>query len=159
MTWADLKLMVYVTRWRAFFLSRVESHEGPIVFDQGPLYALARLKAKGLGIASTPAFLRWWEKMVTMWAGEMSLVIWLDASNEELLRRINERDGDHIIKGAPNDEGIVFLDHYRGVFEDVLDRVERSAGVEVVRMDTSEMGRDEVVHSVQALLDRLQEDP
>lgn len=150
-TWADFKLMVYVTRWRGFFLRRIENHDGPVVFDQGPLYALARLEAKGLGIGSTEAFRRWWGRMLTKWAKEMSLVIWLDATNEDLIRRINERAGSHTIKGAPTREATRFLDHYRTVFANLLRRVEQQ-GAEVVRVDTSDMERSEVVDSVRRLL-------
>ena len=158
MTWADFKLMAYIASWRTFLRNRQEYSGRPVVFDQGPLYALARLEAKGLGVASTPAFRRWWETKISMWADEMSLVVWLDATDAQLFNRINERSQDHIIKGSPFPEAVQFLDHYRSVFAEVIGRVEQSRNVKVVHVDTSEMKPDEVVARIRSLIDQLPRD-
>lgn len=151
MSWADFKLMAYVTGWREFLRGSPEYRDSTLIFDQGPLYALGRLEAKGLGVASTPTFRRWWDEMLSAWAAEISLVIWLDAADAELARRINQRSQGHVIKGRPIEESDRFLRHYRDVFAEVLRRVESEA-TEVVRFDTTTLDLEELTDTARNLI-------
>lgn len=152
MTWPDFKLMAYVTGWREFLRGQPEYGDSTLVLDQGPLYALGRLEAKELGVASTPRFRVWWDEMLSAWAGEISLIVWLDAANDQLIQRINRRPQDHTIKGVSTDEANRFLDHYRKVFTRLLKRVEELGGGDVVRVDTTNLDPDELVEQVQDLI-------
>lgn len=149
MTWADFKLMAYVTGWREFLRGLPEYDDSALVFDQGPLYALGRLEAKGLGIASTDTFERWWVEMLSVWAAEISLIVWVDATDEQLIKRINQRSQDHAMKGRPPGEGNRFVGHYREVFTRLLTRVEELEGTDVVRFDTTQHDTDELATRVQ----------
>ncbi len=58
MSWAEFKLMMYVTRWRSVFRRDRDRRDGITVLDQGPIYALVRLKAEGKPFTTTRAFER-----------------------------------------------------------------------------------------------------
>jgi len=57
----------------------------------------------------TPAFDAWWEDMLRLWVGELSAIVWLDAPDDVLWRRINGRSQLHRTKGEGVEEGHRFL--------------------------------------------------
>jgi deoxyadenosine/deoxycytidine kinase len=138
MSWPEFKLMVYVTRWRTVLHREIHRRGGVTVLDQGPIYSLVRLKAEGKPFTTSPAFEAWWEDMLQIWVEELSTVVWLDASNDVLWRRINGRPQLHKKKGEGVDEGRRFIDTYRRSFEEVLHRMESLGAPEVLRFDTEE---------------------
>jgi len=144
MSWPEFKLMVYVTRWRNVLHREMHRRGGVTVLDQGPIYALVRLKAEGKPFTISPAFEAWWEDMLQVWVEELSTVVWLDASDDVLWQRINGRSQLHKKKGEADDEGRRFIDTYRHSFEAVLDRMESSGTPEVLRFDTEEATADQL---------------
>lgn len=152
MTWADFKLMVYVTSWDRYLRNRPAPHG--LVFDQGPLYALVRLRAKGLGVASSPAFGEWWSGMLAKWLEKISLVIWLDAADDTLMERISRRDQGHLLKDAAADAGSAFLARYRSLFDEIASAIEANGGPEVVRIDTTALRVEEVAKAVAEAVSR-----
>ena len=152
MSWADFKLMAYVTGWRKFLDDHPDLRNSTLVFDQGPLYALGRLEAKGLGIASTPTFRRWWDEMLSSWAADISLIVWVDATDERLIERISRRSKGHAVKGRPADESSRFIAHYREVFARMLARVEEANAADVVRFDTTTLDTGELAERVERLI-------
>ena len=137
MTWADFKLMVYVSSWN-HHLDAIGLGEN-LVFDQGPLYALVRLRAKGIGVADSTAFSRWWSQMLAKWLEEISVVVWLDADDAALIGRLNSRDQRHDLKGAPEDEGREFLARYRSLFDEIAARIEKRERPNLIRIDTGDL--------------------
>ncbi|TMK34554.1 MAG: ATP-binding protein [Actinobacteria bacterium] len=137
-TWPEYKLLVYVTQWRTVLRREMRRRGGITVLDQGPIYALVRLKAEGKPFTATPAFDAWWEDMLRLWVGELSAIVWLDASDDVLWRRINGRSQLHKTKGEGVEEGHRFLDTYRCSFDAVLGRIEAWGAPEVLRLDTEE---------------------
>jgi hypothetical protein len=151
-SWPELKLLVYVTRWR-FFLERRKPAPGTVLlFDQGPLYALVRLQAEGKPFTARRAFEDWGEEMLGGWASELTAVIWLDAPDPVLWSRINERSQGHRTKGEEAEAGRSFIARYRRSFEGVLHRLEELGGPEVFRFDTSTATAERIVEMVRPLL-------
>jgi len=144
MTWPEFKLLVYVTQWRTVLRREMRRRSGVTVLDQGPIYALVRLKAEGKPFTYTPAFDAWWEDMLRLWVGELSVIVWLDASDDVLWRRINGRSQLHKTKGEGVEEGHRFLDTYRRSFDAVLGRIEAWGAPEVLRLDTEEATADQL---------------
>ncbi|HET9725044.1 MAG TPA: hypothetical protein VFR44_14545 [Actinomycetota bacterium] len=133
LSWADAKLLAYVAGWHR--VVRGYRH-GMTVFDQGPLYALVRLRAQGKGVTRTAAFARWWDEALAQWSRELSAVVYLDAADPVLLERIGSRAQAHATKGQPEDVARGFLERYRALFEETLGRLERLGGPEVLRLDS-----------------------
>jgi deoxyadenosine/deoxycytidine kinase len=155
MTWADFKLMVYISTWDTH-LSKVAS-EDPLVFDQGPLYALVRLRAQGIGVASTPAFSRWWSEMLSKWLDQISLVVLLDARDDALIERLNMREQEHDLKGADLNHGREFLSRYRTLFEEIGSEIERLEKPTLHRVDTGRIRADEVARMVEDAVSQRRE--
>jgi hypothetical protein len=151
-SWSEVKLLVYVTRWRQFLRRRAARPGTVLLFDQGPLYAQARLQAEGKPFTSSRAFQRWRDRMVEDWTRELSAVVWLDAPDAVLWSRINERPKSHKTKGQETGAGHRFIVRYRGSFQDLLRRVEVSGGPRVIRLQTSPATAEEIVRILRPLL-------
>lgn len=151
--WADVKLMVYITQWRRFLRSRPEYADGVVLLDQGPIYALIRLKAKGLAAASTGQFRRWWSEMLSHWAEEIAVIVYLDAPDDILLSRINERPQSHVVKGDSTDGGAEFVRRYRSLFEEVLSHIEQTQDAEIWRFETSRTPVEQIVGEIRSALE------
>lgn len=146
-TWADFKLMAYVTEWDRFVMSNSDYSGRVVLFDQGPIYALVRLKVKGLTMSGTAAFESWWSRRFEVWAEVMTTVVWLDATDDVLLNRIDGRPQDHAIKGTSKPAGRQFLARYRESFQAILVELE-ARGVDVLRFDTAEYGSEAIASTV-----------
>jgi thymidylate kinase len=151
MSWREFKLLVYVTRWR-LFLDRRTPRGTVLLFDQGPVYALVRLKAEGKPFTTRRAFARWSEEMLASWAGELTALIFLDAPDAVLWDRINERPQGHREKGEEAKAGLRFIARYRRSFEEVLGRVEELGGPQVLRFDTSVATAAQIAEKVEPTL-------
>ena len=151
MSWREFKLLVYVTRWRSL-LGRRKPDAAVLLFDQGPLYALVRLKAEGKPFTTRRAFESWSEEMLEMWASELTALIFLDAPDAVLWNRINERPQGHGEKGEEAKAGLRFIARYRTSFEDLLRRIKELGGPQVLRFDTSTMTASQIAEKLEPLL-------
>jgi hypothetical protein len=147
-SWPELKLLVYVTRWRLFLARRRPAPGTVLLFDQGPLYALVRLKAEGKPFTARRAFEDWSEEMLGGWASELTAVIWLDAPDAVLWSRINERSQGHKQKGEETEGGRRFIARYRRTFDDLLRRMEALGGPPVLRFDTSTATAEQIAKTL-----------
>lgn len=152
LSWADFKLLVYATGWHRFLNRKPEYRGGVTMLDQGPVYALVRLKAQGKRITSSAVFERWWNEMIEVWAGELAAVIYLDASDRVLWDRINGRAQPHRTKGEPPSVGQEFIARYRRLFEEVLGRLDRPGGPEILRFDTSATAAQRIAAEIRPIL-------
>jgi hypothetical protein len=148
LSWADVKLLAYVAEWDRV----LGGSPGVTLLDQGPIYALVRLKARGRGVTRTAAFGRWWDAQLVRWASRISLVVLLDAGDDMLLERIDGRPQVHRAKGAPAAVGSEFLGRYRRLFEETLDRIAGPGGPRVVRFDTTSAPAERVAAEVAPML-------
>ncbi|HEU4355537.1 MAG TPA: hypothetical protein VFT27_08110 [Actinomycetota bacterium] len=150
LSWPDVKLLAYVTGWHRV-VGR-EYRQGITLFDQGPLYALVRLRAQARGVMGSAAFARWWDGSLERWSRELSLVVYLDADDAVLLQRIGGRAQAHTTKGQPVDTARDFLARYRALFEEVLGRLDRPGGPEILRLDTGASTPDRIAAELAPLL-------
>lgn len=151
LSWPDVKLLVYVTEWDRI-LRRASDGRAVTLLDQGPVYALVRLRAQGRGVTRTGSFSRWWDGALDRWAGELDTVVYLDAPDEVLFDRINRRDQPHRTKGGSYAAGIEFIKLYRRLFEEVLSRLDAHGGPRIVRVDTGSTSQDAVAAELDGVL-------
>ncbi|MBA3736999.1 MAG: hypothetical protein H0W97_00355 [Actinobacteria bacterium] len=152
-SWPECKLLVYVSRWGRV-LSRQTPRAGTILaFDQGPLYAMVRLSAEAKPFTTRRAFAAWREEMLERWANELDAVVWLDAPDDVLWSRINERPQGHKQKGDEAEAGHRFIHRYRRTFEDVIRRLEELGGPQILRFDTSEASATRIAEKIKPLLE------
>jgi hypothetical protein len=153
-SWPECKLLVYVSRWGRV-LSRQARRTGTtiLVFDQGPLYAMVRLHAEAKPFTTRRSFTAWREEALERWANELDGVVWLDAPDDVLWSRINERPQGHKQKGVEEGAGRRFIARYRQAFEDVLRTMEELDGPWILRFDTGVASATQIAEKVQPLLE------
>ena len=133
-------------------LVRTASGPGLILFDEGPVYMLARLLVFGGAAVQTRAFAHWWRGAIALWARTLSAIVWVEASDDVLGARLNARAQSHRLRGASESVMRAFFASYRAAYQRVLADLE-SAGAPAPWMvatdDTS------VQDTAQAILTRI----
>ncbi len=121
-----------------------------VLFDQGPLYRLARLS--NTSGRPHPVDDAWWRQAVSAWARQLDLIVWLDAPNLVLVERVAARRKNHLIKDQSPEQAERFLDDFRHRFESVFRALEQVAGPPILTFDTSVTRPAEIVTAITAQL-------
>jgi thymidylate kinase len=137
----SFELLVMMAYVRALPSVLTASGQDVLVFDQGPLYTLAREPLRDERLRA------WWEDSLRLWRSLLDVVVWLDAPDDVLLERIDGRAIAHRYKGAES-AARAGLAGDRAVYEELLARVE--GGPEILRVDTSRQAADDVCAAVLA---------
>lgn len=153
----ELRSLGYVAGWAAA-LERGAAADALAVFDHGPLFRIVRLRAFGPPLVARDAFTRWSAAAVRRWARLLHTVVWLDAPDALLARRIDGRDERHRMKGEEAGETERFLGRYRAAYEALLAELRAAGGPEPIRVDTSREAPEAIAERVLAGL-RWQEGP
>ncbi len=144
--WLDLKDRIYLDTFRRIAANEVATDGPGILFDQGPLYRLARLwPGEGGGRAAKA-----WTAAVLHWSSILELVVLLDAPDDLLLERIGSRRKKHRIEGQQAHAAGQFLDDFRRRFDAVLSTLCQHGGPPVLSFDTSTADETDVLHSIVA---------
>lgn len=149
-TAGELRSIAYLGAWRSAL--HKEPGAGLVLLDHGPVYRLASLAAYGPTMSGSARFRTWWTATAEDWSHYLDAVVLLDTDDEELRRRIEDRERHHQLRGAGADEAAVFLARYRDAFEDVL-RLLTRLGTPVLRIDTSMGDPDEIADLVRTSLE------
>lgn len=147
----DLKLILYLTVWHRRVAGDAGDRGPGLLLDQGPVYAMATLRRPGSPLAGIDAT-RWWRRIVGRWAETLDAVVWLDAPDEVLWSRVQDRPSDHAIKGRPREVGYEYLRSYRSSFSETLDQLGVPFGPATHHFDTSERSPDRLVREVESVL-------
>src|SRR5262245_13157097 len=139
--------MTYVRAWHAPALRLAEEGKH-VLMDHGPVFRLAFLDEFGSPLTQSPAFQRWWQESLALWAGTLDLLICLNAPDDVLIQRVRGRDLGHALKSKTPLDARSFLGRYRTGFERVIDRFAAAARPRVLRIDTSRTPVDEVATRV-----------
>jgi len=122
--WLDRREMRSIARLETWQRALDRGQAPPadaIVFDHGPLYRLARLRAFGPSLTRSEPFRDWWQQAYRYWIEALDLVVWLEAPDDVLLDRVDRR-GHWYLSAEPDVEARrEFLASYRRAFERVLD--------------------------------------
>ena len=112
-------------------LRRESSHPDRfLVLDEGTVFALAKLRAFGGDGGGQ------WSRLAERWADSLDAVVWLDAPDEVLARRIRGRDKPHRMKGCSDEEISAFLARYRDAYERVISELCARRRLKVIRVST-----------------------
>jgi deoxyadenosine/deoxycytidine kinase len=149
-TWDEMKAMVYLRGWPRL-LRQEALHGGPaILLDHGPVFKLATLNAFGPDKLKSQGFEPWWDGMFRQWASTLDIVVWLDATNTNLVERINRRGQRHAVKGKPEQEASQYLARYRMAYEQILGQLAAYGRPILLQFDTSQVSIEQIVNEVYA---------
>ena len=86
-----------------------------------------------------------WRDLYSLWADSLNMIIWLDAADTELLKRIRSRDKEHIIKNESDEIVFDFLECYRKAYERTIAKLEANhSTLNILRFDTSQRSTKEI---------------
>ena len=131
----ELRDLAYLSAWRRPVLEHHGS-ETMLLLDHGPVFRLASLSAFGPPMVDSWPFDRWLTPLARDWGRLLDVVVYLDAPDDVLLRRIEARPRTHRVRGASQDEATEFLARYRTSYRRALDAM-AAGGSRILEVDTS----------------------
>jgi len=148
LTWDEIKSLVYLEGWPVVLRQEATTDDATILLDHGPVFKLATLNEFGPENLKTDGLETWWKNMFKQWASTLNIVIWLDAPDLVLEKRINSRDQRHLVKGKTEAEVIHFLARYRTSYDQVLGKLGAYGGPLLLQFDTSRTSIDQVADEI-----------
>lgn len=147
-TWDEVKAMIYLKGWPRVLKQQAANRDIIVLLDHGPIFKLATLYAFGPERLRSQAFEKWWNGMFQHWAFLLDMVVWLDAPDPVLERRINGRNQRHTVKGKSELEVRKFLARYRTSYEQVLAKMIAGGRPTVFQFDTSQTSIEQIAENV-----------
>jgi shikimate kinase len=147
-TWEEIKYLVYLKAWPHVLEQQAVHGGAAILLDHGPVFKLATLDGFGPDYLKTERSEAWWNDMFKQWASTLDMVIWLNAPDPILEKRINSRSQRHAVKGKPETEALRFLGRYRMAYEQILARLMIDEGPALVQFDTSRTTIEQMIDEV-----------
>ena len=146
-TWDEVKALVYLQGVQHILMQQAAGREVIILLDHGPIFKLATLHAFGPALLHAQPAAKWWSERFTQWSGLLDLVVWLDAPDEILTRRIDARDQRHAVKGRPEHEAVEFLARYRQSYDHVLANMTGAGKLRMISFDTGQLSLEAIVEA------------
>lgn len=146
--WEDVKLVIQHNA--LLRLVRRESSKGyqALLLDEGTVFALAKLSAFGHKNVVADGSDRWMQSLFNRLAPMLTAVIWLDAPDTVLAKRIRERDKPHRMKYVSDAEIRDHLALYRKSFEQVVSQLRQRSGLKVFRFSTDQEPLEAIAQKV-----------
>jgi hypothetical protein len=125
-----------------------------VIFDEGPIFALAWLRGFGHETLRSDRAAGWWRTALRDWAAVIDAVVVLEASDSILARRIRARPDAHEIKDFPEPEIFRWIARFRDALEWVLAGMARHGGPAVLRVSTGQEPAERIAGQLLQSLDR-----
>ncbi len=149
--WEDFKLVIqHNALLRLVRRERRKGSHAALLLDEGNLFALARLREFGGNGSVEDDREGWLQKLIDGVAPELDAVIWLDASDSVLAKRIREREKWHRVKDKSDAEIEEHLSRYRRSFDHVLKELGKrtTRPLQVYRFSTEQLSMDQIAASI-----------
>jgi len=149
-TWDEIKALIYLEGWPGVLRQEAANGDTTVLLDHGPVFKLATLNEFGPEKLKTDGFEIWWNNMFHQWASTLDIVIWLDAPDPVLEKRINLREQRHTVKGKTASEVVHFLARYRKSYEQILAklRTDDGYGPHLLQFDTSRTSIEQIADEI-----------
>jgi broad-specificity NMP kinase len=129
-----------------------------LVFDEGPVFAMAWLRGFGDETLRRESSAEWWSVTLRQWARTINVVIVLDASDAQLARRIKARSSWHEVKDAPLPEIAAWMARFRSALEWVLAGLTAHNGPRVIRISADHDDPEQIADQVRTALEEMCDD-
>jgi broad-specificity NMP kinase len=124
-----------------------------LVFDEGPVFALAWLRGFGHESLRRDSSADWWNVTLGQWARTVDVIVVLDASDAQLAQRIKARATWHEVKEASLPEITAWMGRFRTALEWVLAGLSaQRGGPRIVRISTDQHCPESIADQVRSAL-------
>lgn len=133
---------------------RRQRHRGgrAVVIDEGPAVMLGWLREVAYESGNgAPPF--WWRRAIKRWATTVDIVVFLDAPDPLLARRIRARAQKHPLKDRPDTELAEVLGKYRSTYIDVLRDLRVHGGPTMLAFRTDEVSIEDITDELLKLIE------
>ncbi len=144
----ELRRMLYVKTWHRVLTQPLATDGTITILDHGPIFMLGMVQEFGPKFVRSQHFARWLDAAIEAWSAALDVVLWLDAPDSTLIRRIDLRERQHIVKGKPLREACVFLERCRLSFAQTLSQIAVRGRLTVLRFDTSKVSANDIVEQL-----------
>lgn len=148
----EAKAIALLDQWQQQVDLTQTPEDGVLLFDQGPVFRLAVLSEFGPPITASPEFERLLNAWKQSWAQRLSIVVWVSARGEVLLRRIRTRPQDHAVKGWVDGPALQRIQRYSAAIERTLGEIASSSGTVVLKFDTAERAPESMAREILAAI-------
>jgi hypothetical protein len=153
LTRREFAWMCILHGWPARLTNAWESDELTIL-DQGPVYLLTELYEFGPDYLKANGAEGFWSNLSNRWAQTLDAIIWLDASDEDLMARIRHRDKEHIVKRESDEATVAFLERYRRAYSHIILKLTMAhPDLPILRFDSSQFSPEEIAANLLLQLD------
>jgi broad-specificity NMP kinase len=153
--WDESRHMVRLATLHRALAGTVSPGARIVVFDEGPIFALAWLRGFGHTILRSEASEAWWQATLRDWAAAMDVVVVVEANDALLARRIRTRPDAHEVKEFTDPEIVAWMARFRSALAWVLAGLAREGGPTVLRVTTDREPPEMLAERVGAALDRI----
>jgi GTPase SAR1 family protein len=136
--WHETRHMVRLRTLQRELSQPPSDHNKALVFDEGPIFALAWLRGFGHETLRQQPSAAWWRMALREWASLVDAVVVLDAPDQVLAARIRARPHPHEVKEYPDVEIVQWMARFRQALEWVLAEMAGHGGPAVVRLSSQE---------------------
>jgi thymidylate kinase len=116
-----------------------------IILDQGPVYLLAGTSELGPEYLRKTNVKNFWLNLYSRWADTLDMIVWLDAPDADLMKRIHNRDKEHLVKNESVETALEFLAGCRKAYERAISNLSANhSNLKILRFDTSQKSPQEI---------------
>ena len=131
-------------------LAQQRPAEQLMIFDEGPIFALAWLRGFGHERLRSPSFDWWWQGTLKQWSRVVDAVVVLDAPDSVLAQRIRARPEWHEVKHSPDGYIVGWMERFRAALDWVLAGMLEHGRPLVVRIRTEQEDAESLSQRVAA---------
>lgn len=152
--WDESRHVVRLRTLHRAMLNVELPHESVVIFDEGPIFALAWLRGFGHEIMRSEAADEWWRATLSQWGMVIDAVVVLDAPDSVLAQRIRTRPDLHEVKAALDPEISRWMARFRTALDWVLAHMAAQGRVVILRVTTDQESPESLAEMVAAALKR-----
>jgi shikimate kinase len=135
--------------WPKVLQKELKRNNDIIFLDQGPVYLLSEISLFGPDCLKGEKVTRVWQTWYREWAATLDAIVWLDATDECLIKRIRSRDKDHVVKNESVQMVSEFLERYRSVYKHIQSELAANHnGFKILRFDTNRQASEEIAYQL-----------
>jgi broad-specificity NMP kinase len=153
--WDEARHIVRLATLRQMLTTAEPSGSGIVIFDEGPIFALAWLRGFGHEMLRSEALETWWRATLRDWAAVMDVVVVVEANDAVLASRIRSRPHTHEVKEFSDPEIVAWMARFRAALNWVLTGLSAEGGPVVLRVTTDRELPEMLADRVGAALDRI----